>query len=184
MRVWSLGREDPLEKDMATHSNIFAWRVPRAEEPGRLWSIGSYRVGHDWSSLAHVHAPCYRNCGPLGRGIGLHGCTTLGPPSCGGLLKMELLAIATCTNVCVVPWNSIFLHFVLGVLSVLSLLQCVFVYVCISASLSFISPSLLKSLWVQIWEDNRQEGQGSPNGGSSLQVSDIFISLKRQEETN
>ena len=34
------------------------------------------------------------------------------------------------------------------------------------------------------WEGNRQEGQGSPNGGNSLQVSDIFISLKRQEETN
>ena len=35
-----------------------------------------------------------------------------------------------------------------------------------------------------LWEGNRQEGQGSPNGGNSLQVSDIFISLKRQEETN
>ena len=84
--------------------------------------------------------------GPKGRGVGLHGSITLGTPSCGDLLKMELLAIATCTNVCVVPWNSISLHFVLGVLSVLSLLQCVYVYVCISASLSFISPSLLKSL--------------------------------------
>ena len=38
------------------------------------------------------------------------------------------------------------------------------------------------SYWV--WEGNRQEGQGSPNGGNSLQVSDIFISLKQQEETN
>ena len=47
MQVQFLGREYPLEKDMATQSNIFAWRIPQAEEPGRLWSIGSYRVGHD-----------------------------------------------------------------------------------------------------------------------------------------
>ena len=44
----SLGGEDPLEKEMATHSNILAWRIPWTEEPGRLWSMGSQRVGHDW----------------------------------------------------------------------------------------------------------------------------------------
>ena len=41
------GREDPLEKGMATHSNILAWRIPRTEEPGRLQSMQSQRVGHD-----------------------------------------------------------------------------------------------------------------------------------------
>ena len=40
-RVWSLGREDPLEKEMAPHSSILAWRIPWTEEPGGLWSIAS-----------------------------------------------------------------------------------------------------------------------------------------------
>ena len=45
--VQSLGQEDPLEKEMATHSSILAWRIPWMEEPGRLQSTGSQRVGHD-----------------------------------------------------------------------------------------------------------------------------------------
>ena len=48
--VWSLGREDPLEKEMANHSNILAWRIPWMEELGRLQSKGSQRVGHDWAT--------------------------------------------------------------------------------------------------------------------------------------
>ena len=48
----SLGWEDPLEEGRATHSNILAWRIPWTEEPGRLQSIGSQTVGHDWSDLA------------------------------------------------------------------------------------------------------------------------------------
>ena len=48
LRVQSLGQEDPLEKGIATHSSILAWRIPRiAEEPNRLQSMGSQRVGHD-----------------------------------------------------------------------------------------------------------------------------------------
>ena len=43
----SLGQEDPLEKEMATHSNILAWRIPWTEEPGRAQSIRSQRVRHD-----------------------------------------------------------------------------------------------------------------------------------------
>ena len=46
-RVRSPGREDPLEKGMATHSSILVWRIPWTEEPGRPQSIGSQRVGHD-----------------------------------------------------------------------------------------------------------------------------------------
>ena len=46
-RVQSLGQEDPLEKEMATYSSILAWRIPRTEEPGRLQSMGSQRVGQD-----------------------------------------------------------------------------------------------------------------------------------------
>ena len=46
-RVQSLGREDPLEKEMATHSSVLAWRIPGTWEPGGLPSMGSHRVGHD-----------------------------------------------------------------------------------------------------------------------------------------
>ena len=47
-RIRSLGWEDPLEKGMATHFSILAWRIPWTEEPGALQSTGSQRVGHDW----------------------------------------------------------------------------------------------------------------------------------------
>ena len=46
-RVRFLDREDPLEKEMAAHSSIFAWRIPWAEEPGELQSVGSQRVRHN-----------------------------------------------------------------------------------------------------------------------------------------
>jgi len=45
--VRSLGREDTLEKEMATHSSTVAWKIPWMEEPGRLQSVGSQRVGHN-----------------------------------------------------------------------------------------------------------------------------------------
>ena len=45
--VQSLGQEDPLEKEMATHSSILAWEIPWMEEPGGLQSMGSQRVSHD-----------------------------------------------------------------------------------------------------------------------------------------
>ena len=47
IQVQTLGQEDPLEKEMAIHSSILAWRMPWTEEPGRLQSIGLQRVGHD-----------------------------------------------------------------------------------------------------------------------------------------
>ena len=46
-RVRSLAREDPLEKEMATHSSILSWKISWTEEPGGLQSMGSQRVGHD-----------------------------------------------------------------------------------------------------------------------------------------
>ena len=55
MWVRSLGQEDPLEKEVATHSSIFAWNTPWTEEPNRLQSMGSQRVGHD---LATKHQNC------------------------------------------------------------------------------------------------------------------------------
>ena len=45
--VQSLGQEDPLEKGMAKHSSVLAWRIPWTEEPGRLQSMGSQRVGYN-----------------------------------------------------------------------------------------------------------------------------------------
>ena len=49
-----------LEKEMATHSSVLVWRIPGISEPGGLPSMGSHRVGHDWSDLAAVAAEWYR----------------------------------------------------------------------------------------------------------------------------
>ena len=46
-QVQSLGQEDPLEEELATHSSIVAWKIPWTEEPGEIQSMGSQRVGHD-----------------------------------------------------------------------------------------------------------------------------------------
>ena len=54
-QVQSLGQEDPLEKGMATHSSILAWRIPRTEEPGGLQSMGSQRIGHDCATNTYKH---------------------------------------------------------------------------------------------------------------------------------
>jgi len=71
--VQSLGWEDPLEKEMATHSSILAWRIPWTEEPSGLQSVGLQRVGHDWmtniftgdiillSSGAIYQSTCFRH---------------------------------------------------------------------------------------------------------------------------
>ena len=50
-RVWSLGREDPLQWEMATISNIPSWKIPWPKEPGRLQSIWSQIVGHEWAPI-------------------------------------------------------------------------------------------------------------------------------------
>ena len=52
-RVRFLGREDILEKEMAIHSSTLAWKIPWTEEPDRLQSMGSQRVGHDWATSLH-----------------------------------------------------------------------------------------------------------------------------------
>ena len=54
--VWSLSQEYPLEEGMATHSSILAWRIPGTKEPGGLQSMGSQRVGHNWSNWGHTHS--------------------------------------------------------------------------------------------------------------------------------
>ena len=52
--VWSLGQEDPLEKEMATHFSTLAWKISWPEEPSGLQSMGSRRVRHDWPTLAYI----------------------------------------------------------------------------------------------------------------------------------
>ena len=54
-QVWSLGWEDLLEKVIATHSNILAWRIPWTAEPGKLQSMGWQRVRHHWATNTHTH---------------------------------------------------------------------------------------------------------------------------------
>ena len=56
MQVRSLGQEEPLEKGVATHSSILAWKIPWTEETGRLWSTGSQRVGHNCNFASSMHA--------------------------------------------------------------------------------------------------------------------------------
>ena len=67
--VRSLGWEDPLEKEMASHSSTLAWKIPWTEKPGRLQSMGSQRVGYDWATSLYVlfnrigsHAHCSISC--------------------------------------------------------------------------------------------------------------------------
>ena len=57
--VRSLGQEDPLDEEMATHSRILAWKIIWTEEPGRLQSMGSQRVRHDWITFTHSPCPAY-----------------------------------------------------------------------------------------------------------------------------
>ena len=52
-QVRSLNQEDPLEKEMVTHSSILTWKLPWTEEPGGLQSIGSQRVGHNLATKPH-----------------------------------------------------------------------------------------------------------------------------------
>ena len=54
MWVQSLGQEDPLEKEMATLSNILVWKIPWTEEPGQLQSMGSHRVRHNQAPM-YIH---------------------------------------------------------------------------------------------------------------------------------
>ena len=82
MRVQSLGQEDPLEKEMATHSRILAWEIPWTEEPGRLQSTGLQRVRHNIATKRQQHTgscycsvvkSCLTLCDPMG-------CSTSGFP--------------------------------------------------------------------------------------------------------
>ena len=60
-RVQSLGWEDALEEEMATHSSILAWRIPWTEEPGGLQPTGSQKVGHNWAHTQRDEEMMYKH---------------------------------------------------------------------------------------------------------------------------
>ena len=77
-RLQSLGWEDPLEKKIATHSSILAWRISWREEPGGLQSTGPQRVGHDWATSLSQYCYCFmfwlfgsKACGSLAPRTGI-----------------------------------------------------------------------------------------------------------------
>ena len=76
--VQSLGQEDPLEKGMATHFSILAWRMPRTEEPGELQSMGSQRTGHSW--VTNIHTPGKGDSWSW-RSVGAECCAGQSPPT-------------------------------------------------------------------------------------------------------
>ena len=69
-QIWSLGQKNTLEKEMATHSSILAWKIPWIEEPGRLQSMGAQRVGHNWVTntlrFSVQFSSVTQSCLPLG----------------------------------------------------------------------------------------------------------------------
>ena len=104
MQVWFLGREDPLEADLATHSSILSWRIPWTEEPGELQSTGLHRVEYNWNDLAHTDN---HMCEPLSSELHSAGSVnTSGMKSrCPGphvlLKKMEVLSFCLLRSSCV-----------------------------------------------------------------------------------
>ena len=109
-RVWSLGREDPLEKEMAPHSSTLAWKIPWMEDPGRLQFMGSQRVGHDWATsltqasginMLKMLFPRHHSqeFGPHPVGVDAQICrfsTSAGSPDAGGSRLKKLVTLLTC----------------------------------------------------------------------------------------
>ena len=75
MRVWSLGWEDPLEKEMVTHFSILAWEIPQTEGSGGLQSMGSQRVAHKLSNSTHTHTHTHTQWAQ--KEMHLHGTNTI-----------------------------------------------------------------------------------------------------------
>ena len=85
--VQPLGQEDPLEKEMATYFNTFAWKIPWMEEPGGLQSMGSLRVGHDSATLLSLSCIGEGNGNPLQ-------CSCLENPRDGGAWWAAIYGVA------------------------------------------------------------------------------------------
>ena len=96
-RVRSLGREDPLEKEMTTHSSTLAWKIPWTEEPGRLQSMGSQRVRHDWAMSLSLSYTQYIS-------------QLLYPSICWWILRL-LPCLSYCKSYCYEHWNACMFSF-------------------------------------------------------------------------
>ena len=83
-----------LEKEMATHSSVLAWRIPGTGDPGGLLSMGSHRVGHDWSDLAAAALSLILNMAVKG---------ILLKPRADHVSSFQLLS---CVRLCVTPWTA------------------------------------------------------------------------------
>ena len=141
MWVWSQVWEEPLEEGMATHSSILAWRIPWTEMPGRLWLVGSQRVGHDWSGLARMHS--YSSQWPT-RPCRGRLCQPSSPVSCCVSLK------TTCSS-CILSfgfWNTTNFVIPLDVLwdTLFSLFECMFFH-CLGVTGSSSCRFQLKTSW-------------------------------------
>ena len=83
--VWSLGQEDPLEKEMASHASILAWKIPWTADPGRLQSMRSQRAGHDWATSLFTYRYIYISsvqfiCSVMSDSLQPHGLQHTSPP--------------------------------------------------------------------------------------------------------
>ena len=113
--VRSLGWEDPLEKEMATHSSTLAWQIPWREEPGRLQSMGSQRVGHHWATELNWRPLNLPPLSPLSF-LALLFLPLLSPPSPGSRIcskvltkfisALLLLSRFSRVRLCVTPWTA------------------------------------------------------------------------------
>ena len=104
-RVWFLGWEDPLEKEMATYSSILAWQVSWTEEPGGLQYVGSQRVRHDWATNTHlltifIIMQCICLVGFPGGSDGKESACSAGDPG-----QEDPLEKGTATNSSILAWR-------------------------------------------------------------------------------
>ena len=113
-QVQSLGRKDQLGKEMATHSSALAWKIPRTEEPVRLQSVESRRVGHDWASSFHFRLTPGYTC-PCSVGLLVLGGKARTPhwnqnrsPPCSSLVTLSMHVCAQLLSrvrLLVTPWT-------------------------------------------------------------------------------
>ena len=83
-RAQSLGWEDPLEKEGATHSSILAWKIPQTEDPSGLQSMGSHRVGYDWVRTHTEYRPSFLHLPKNDNSFSAKSLTWMMTPHCGG----------------------------------------------------------------------------------------------------
>ena len=107
--VWSLGREYPLGKEMATHSSTLAWKIPQTEEPGKLQSMGSQRVRHGWvTSLTHWETVRGREAYEAGVHEAAKNWTQISDETTGYSLRLKLfpgLQRKDSVFVCIAKWS-------------------------------------------------------------------------------